>query len=121
MVVLGIASRDRRFVAVAVGALAFAAVAVLADPHLLTMLSPSADQGSIDVRAQRLPVVWQAVSAHPVTGLGYSGLDYYGVTTTDSSWLLQYAETGVPRARRAHRPDGDGVRTLPAGAGRRRP
>lgn len=95
MVVLGIASRDRRFVAVAVGALAVGVVAVVADPHLLTMLSPSADQGSIDVRAQRLPVVWQAVSSRPVTGLGYSGLDYYGVTTTDSSWLLQYAELGV--------------------------
>jgi hypothetical protein len=95
MVVLGVASRDRRFVAVAVGALALGAVAVVADPHLLTMLSPSADQGSIDVRAQRLPVVWEAVSSRPVTGLGYSGLDYYGVTTTDSSWLLQYAEIGV--------------------------
>jgi hypothetical protein len=95
MVVLGIASRDRRFVGVAIGALALGAIALAADPHLLTMLSPSADQGSIDVRAQRLPVVWQAVSARPVTGLGYSGLDYYGVTTTDSSWLLQYAELGV--------------------------
>lgn len=95
MVVLGIASRDRRFVGVAIGALAFAAVALVADPHLITMLSASADQGSIDVRAQRLPVIWEAVSSRPVTGLGYSGLDYYGVTTTDSSWLLQYAELGV--------------------------
>jgi hypothetical protein len=39
--------------------------------------------------------VWQAVSAHPVTGLGYSGLVYYYVTTTDLTWLLTYAEIGV--------------------------
>jgi hypothetical protein len=95
LVVLAIASRDRRFVVVAVGALALGGLAIVADPHLLTLFSASADQGSIDVRAQRLPLVWQAVSAHPVTGLGYSGLEYYDVTTTDLTWLLTYAELGV--------------------------
>ncbi len=95
LVVLAAASRDRRFVAVAVGALAVGVLAVVADPHLLTLFSASADQGSINVRAERLPVVWQAVSAHPTTGLGYSGLEYYNIFTTDLAWLLAYAEIGV--------------------------
>lgn len=95
VVLLGALTRDRRFVTAAGATLAAAGVAVMANSGLITALSPQADQGSINVRSERLPIVFQLAATHPLHGLGFGGLDFHGITTTDTSWLLVYADLGV--------------------------
>ena len=95
VLLLGALTRDRRFVAAAGATLAAAGVAVMASPGLITALSPQADQGSINVRSERLPIVFQLAATHPLHGLGFGGLDFHGIPTTDTSWLLVYADLGV--------------------------
>lgn len=95
VVLLGALTRDRRFVTAAGATLAAAGVAVMANPGLITALSPQADQGSINVRSERLPIVFQLAATHPLHGLGFGGLDFHGIPTTDTSWLLVYADLGV--------------------------
>ena len=52
--------------------------------------------GAIDARVDRLPLVLELVSRQPFTGLGFTGLESrVGLATTDSAFLLLYAETGV--------------------------
>lgn len=95
IVLLAVFSRDRRVI-LAVGA---AVVVTLAGFAVVTAVaqhfSVSVDAGSVAVREQRLPIVLQAVSARPFTGLGLSGLSALGVKAVDSSYLLVYGETGA--------------------------
>lgn len=93
--VLLLGLRDRRAAAVVLAvALGVGAVAVTT-PRVRERFSSSVDQGAIDVRTQRAPVVLDAASRHPVAGLGLSGVKALGVPETDDSFLLAYAETGV--------------------------
>lgn len=68
---------------------------VLTDTALRNNFSAAADQGSIDVRADRLPAILELASGHPFKGLGLSGLTSFGFPGTDSSFLLTYAEVGA--------------------------
>ncbi len=52
--------------------------------------------GAVDARVDRLPLVLDVASGHPFTGLGFTALQAkVAVSSTDSSLLLAYAETGV--------------------------
>lgn len=95
LLVLAAGSRHRRALAVALAVAAAVGVAVLLAPSLLDVYQASVAQGSLDVRAQRLPVVLGLVAAHPFTGLGLGGLVPLGLSETDSSYLQAYAETGA--------------------------
>lgn len=49
-----------------------------------------------DARLERLPLVFDLVAGRPFTGLGFTGLEAgASLGTTDSAFLLLYAETGV--------------------------
>lgn len=87
--------RDRLVQAVTVAVVAVGTALVLATPSLLRDFTVEADRGSIDVRVDRLPAVFDLASGHPFRGLGLSGLASLGVPTTDSSYLLGYAEVGA--------------------------
>jgi hypothetical protein len=68
---------------------------VLTNTALQRNFTASVDQGSIDVRVDRLPAVLSLAADHPYKGLGLTGLEPFGFPGTDSSFLLTYAETGV--------------------------
>lgn len=93
--VLGLLARDRRVGALVVVAAALGAVAYAAAPALSHHFSSSIDAGSISVRRQRIPLVLGAVSDHPWTGLGLTGLHSLGLQGTDATYLLTYGETGA--------------------------
>lgn len=76
-------------VAVEVGA------ALAFGPDLLSRLSPSLDQGSIDVRITRLPAVLALPAAHPLRGIGLSGIEKVALPGLDTSYVLAYVETGA--------------------------
>jgi hypothetical protein len=81
---------------VAAGSLVAVAVLVLLSGSALSgQFTAAVDTGSIEVRVDRLPVIGALVAAHPWKGLGISGLVTQGIPTTDSSYLLTYAEVGV--------------------------
>ncbi|MGZ6792664.1 MAG: O-antigen ligase family protein, partial [Mycobacteriales bacterium] len=93
--VLVLALRDRRAGAAVLVVGALLGVVVAGSPGLRERFTSGVDQGAIDVRGQRAPVVLDATSRHPVAGLGLSGVKALGVPETDDSFLLAYAETGV--------------------------
>ncbi|MDX6220496.1 MAG: hypothetical protein QOJ48_2177 [Frankiales bacterium] len=95
VVVLAAVLRERG-IRVAAAVVLLGVIAVLVgDPGLAAQFTAAADTGSIDVRVERLPVIGTLVAAHPWTGLGISGLSTQGISATDSSYLLSYAEVGV--------------------------
>jgi len=70
---------------------------VLASGEVLDLAfrSTSAD-GAVEARTDRLPLVFDVVSDEPFTGLGFTALQArVGLSTTDSGFLLLYAETGA--------------------------
>jgi hypothetical protein len=92
---LAMAIRDRRTLAIG-GATALGAfVLFAADPTVRHHLSLATDPGSAGIRFQRLPPILEAVSHHPYLGLGFGGLQSIGVSTTDNFYLSTYGETGV--------------------------
>lgn len=94
LVLLAVGLRDRRTAAlVLVCAVGLGSVALV--PTVRYRFSRSADQGAVDVRFQRAPVVLDAASRDPVTGLGLTGVAHLAIGETDESFLLAYAETGV--------------------------
>lgn len=54
-----------------------------------------AQSGSTTVRGERLPIVFHAVASRPYTGLGWAGLHFVGVDSTDSSYLTIYGSLGA--------------------------
>lgn len=64
-------------------------------PDVLHRLSPSTDQGSVDVRVHRLPHVLELAAAHPFHGTGLSGVQRFGPGFVDSSYLQVYVEMGA--------------------------
>lgn len=78
------------------GATAVAAVAGLALlPLLAARLSPSVDQGSIDVRLERLPRVLDLPAESPLQGVGLGGIARVDLPGLDTSYVLTYVETGA--------------------------
>ncbi|MCU1380486.1 MAG: O-Antigen polymerase, partial [Acidimicrobiales bacterium] len=71
------------------------ALFVLTSPNLLTPLTTSSNQATVDVRRERLPRVAALVADRPVQGLGIGGLDRAGIPTTDASYQRAYGQFGV--------------------------
>jgi hypothetical protein len=95
LVILAVAARDHRVTAVVVAGAAVGVAAFVAAPALSHHFSSSVDQGSIDVREQRVPIVLDAVADRPWTGLGLTGLRLVGLPGTDATYLLTYGEIGA--------------------------
>ncbi len=86
---------DRRVLGL-VGAGAFlVAVFAIATPALDKTFRSEEQQGSTVIREERFPVVLSKAAESPVAGGGLSSIVGQGITTTDSSFLLSYAEMGV--------------------------
>jgi hypothetical protein len=94
LVLLGL--RDRRLTAVVLVAVVSLGAVSLASPALRARFGASVDQGALDVRAERAPVVLRAASDRPVAGLGLGGVAQLRIGETDEAFLLGYAELGVP-------------------------
>ena len=95
LIVTGLAARDRRVGVVVCAAVALGVAAFVFAPELSHHFSTAVDQGSIDVREQRLPIVLEAIAHRPWTGLGLGGLLLLGLPATDATYLLIYGEAGV--------------------------
>jgi hypothetical protein len=90
-----IAVADRRLAVVGAVGVMVAVLAVVLAPSLLDPVSIAADEGAIQIRSIRLPEILAVAADRPWMGLGLSGLEPFGFPTTDSSYLLTYAELGV--------------------------
>lgn len=64
-------------------------------PSLTSRLSPSLDQGSIDVRLERLPRVLDLPTESPLQGVGLGGISSADLPGLDTSYVLTYVETGA--------------------------
>lgn len=64
-------------------------------PLLTARLSPSLDQGSIDVRLERLPRVLDLPTDSPFRGVGLGGISRADLPGLDTSYVLTYVETGA--------------------------
>lgn len=95
LLIAGGLSGRPRVTAAAVVFLVVAVVAVVALPVLGQHFSFGIDQGSVNVRQQRIPEILQAVSGRPMAGLGLAGLSVVGLSAVDSTFLLVYGETGA--------------------------
>lgn len=91
--VTGLAARQRRLILFAGLGLA-GGVALFALAHSLQSGYVGLPTGYVDVRVNRLPVVFQLAGTHPLHGLGLSGLSSSGVPTTDTTYLQVYGDTG---------------------------
>jgi hypothetical protein len=69
--------------------------AVWLGPDVVHRLSPSVDQGSVDIRVHRLPHVLDLAAANPFRGTGLTGIQVFGTGFVDSSYLQVYVESGV--------------------------
>jgi hypothetical protein len=58
-------------------------------------LSFAADPGSALGRQLKLPLILSIVSTRPIQGIGLSGLDFYGLTEVDESFVSTYAQLGL--------------------------
>ena len=95
LAVLALGLRERRLAALLLVGCVGVGITATTLPGTQRRFSAGVDQGAIDVRAQRAPVVLDAASRHPVAGLGLTGVAHLGVGETDDSFLHTYAETGV--------------------------
>lgn len=96
LLVVMVGLRDRRLSAVLLVATLLVSAGVLSRPSLRERFTAAVDQGAVNVRLERAPVVLDAASHRPVAGLGLGGVAALGVGETDNSFLLTYAELGVP-------------------------
>ncbi len=95
LVVLVVGLRDRRTAALVLIAAVGLGLTVVTVPSVRERFTAGVDQGALNVRSERAPVVLDAASRHPLAGLGLTGVVAIGVPETDNSFLLTYAETGV--------------------------
>lgn len=95
LLVMVVAVRDRVLQIAASAVLSVGAAVVFASPAVQGKFSLAVDQGSIDVRLDRLPAVTALAAQHPFRGFGLSGLAALGFPSTDSSYLLAYADVGM--------------------------
>jgi hypothetical protein len=91
--VMAIASRQRRMMLFAAAGLAIG-VGLFTVAHSLQSGYVGLPSGYVDVRSNRLPVIFQLAGAHPLHGLGLSGLSSSGIPTTDTTYLQLYGDTG---------------------------
>ena len=87
LLVLALLAWDRRITVVVAATAMFTAAAILVWPSLTGSLSESVDPGSVAVRSQRLPLLFELMQGHKVAGLGFGGLRALGLPTTDFGWL----------------------------------
>lgn len=86
---------DRRvFGYVLVGALAVASFALATSAYSRTFASQEGEGSSV-VREERLPIILSNAAERPLTGKGLGSVAIEGFRTTDSVFLLTYAEIGV--------------------------
>jgi hypothetical protein len=93
--VLVVGLRDRRITVLVLVAGVALGITAASVPKVRARFSAAVDQGALNVRSERAPIVLDAASHHPVTGLGLTGVTHLGVGETDDSFLLTYADTGV--------------------------
>src|SRR3954469_4072349 len=93
-VVAAVAARDRRMLLFAGTGVAIG-VAVFVFAHSLQTGYVGLPTGYVDVRVNRLPVIFELGGAHPLHGLGLSGLSSSGIPTTDTTYLQLYGDTGL--------------------------
>ena len=86
---------DRRVVGTVMAGVVVVGLAVSVTPVLSRTFSSPEVEGSTEVRKERLPLVLSAAAEDPFTGHGLSSIIEEGIRTTDSSFLLVYAEMGV--------------------------
>jgi O-antigen ligase len=95
LVLVAIATRERRMFRLAGAGILVSAGLYLFDPAIRHHLSLHTDVGSVGVRFQRFPLILDAVSHHPFLGLGIGGLQTIGVPVTDNFYLYSYGDTGA--------------------------
>jgi len=95
LVAIPFLTRRRRLFVVTGAAVIVVAAAYALTPALGHHFSPSADQGSIDVRFQRMPLLFAQLASHAYTGLGLGGLTAIGLPSTDATYLLIYGSLGM--------------------------
>ena len=92
---LAVIARDRRLTPISAGAAVVMLGAYFLSTTIAASLSASADQGSVDVRFQRIPSITAEVASHALTGLGFTGVADLGFKAVDSAYLLVYGDIGV--------------------------
>lgn len=95
LVVVLVASGDRRVIVLAIAALAVGGLAYLGVGSIRGSFTGAQQQGSTEVREQRLPEITHILTTEAYHGLGLQGLVPLGFPSTDASALLIYAELGV--------------------------
>jgi hypothetical protein len=86
---------DRRAAVIGLIALAAGSLLWFGVPSVSEPFHGATQTGSTKIRSERRPEIVDIVRDRPYRGLGFNGLDAYGFPTTDSSFLLLYAELGV--------------------------
>lgn len=92
--VTALAARERRLLAMCSAGVAIGVVAFLLSGTLQNGFV-GLPSGYVDVRTNRLPVIFGAVASHPWHGLGLGGLAILGIQSTDSSYLQLYGDAGL--------------------------
>lgn len=92
-VITAAAARERRLLVFTGAGLALGATA-FALAHSLQSGYVGLPSGYVDVRVNRLPEIFGLAAAHPLHGLGLSGLSSSGLPTTDTTYLQLYGDTG---------------------------
>jgi hypothetical protein len=95
LLLLAAAAADGRVSAVAIAVLIVGGLVYLGVPSVRGSFSGAKQQGSTEIRQQRLPEIAHTLTKQPYHGLGLQGLVPLGFPATDASWLLIYAELGV--------------------------
>ncbi|MDX6286222.1 MAG: hypothetical protein QOG53_1707 [Frankiales bacterium] len=95
VVALAALARDRRLAAVSAGAAVLMLLAYFSSASIANNLSVAIDQGSVDVRFQRIPAITSFVATHALTGLGLTGVADLGFSAVDSAYLLVYGDIGI--------------------------
>jgi hypothetical protein len=95
LVALAVIARERRLTSIGLGAGALMVLAYVASTTIATTFSAAADQGSVDVRFQRIPSIASFVADHALTGLGFTGVADLGFSAVDSAYLLVYGDIGI--------------------------
>lgn len=86
---------DRRIAGFVTAGIVVVGLAIAVTPVLDRTFSSPEVSGSTEVREERFPLVLSSAAEHPYFGRGLSSVSEQGIRTTDSSFLLVYAEMGV--------------------------
>jgi len=89
-----LARRARLLLGTALASLVIGSAYLLA-PSFGEHFSTTADQGSVNIRFERIPPLLADLAGHAYTGLGLGGLNNIGIPTTDATYLLVYGSIGI--------------------------